>query len=75
MSWANDMGFDGYDLDGGFSTSNKGDDTWTTKDGEVIEIKNMSDKHLFNAYRKFNDHTLAREMLLRLFAKSAEVLK
>jgi hypothetical protein len=40
---------------------------WTTKDGQVIPIKDMGDRHLFNAYCHSQDSLLFREMVLRLF--------
>jgi hypothetical protein len=40
---------------------------WTTKDGREIAIKDMDDRHLFNAYRHSQDRLLFREMVLRLF--------
>jgi hypothetical protein len=68
MSWAIDMGFDGYpdlvDI-----PSNDADDIWVTKDNQKVRIGKMTDEHLYFAYRKFNDDRLAREMLLRLFKK------
>lgn len=42
-------------------------EVWTTKDGREIAIKDMDDKHLFNAYRHSQDRLLFREMVLRLF--------
>ena len=42
-------------------------EVWTTKDGREISIKDMDDKHLFNAYRHSQDRLLFREMVLRLF--------
>ena len=42
-------------------------DVWTTKDGREIAIKDMDDRHLFNAYRHSQDELLFREMVLRLF--------
>ena len=42
-------------------------EVWTTKDGREIAIKDMEDKHLFNAYRYSQDGLLFREMVLRLF--------
>lgn len=71
MSWAEDMGFDGYpDLVDIPSTDE--DSVWVTKDRKEILISEMTDSHLYFAYRKFNDDRLAREMLLRLFKKASE---
>jgi len=42
-------------------------EVWTTKDGRCIAIRDMDDKHLFNAYRQSQDRLLFREMVLRLF--------
>lgn len=73
MSFAEDNGYDGYDIeDIGWVRNN---DIWVMKGGEEIYISDMEDKHLYYAYRKFNDGRLLREIVLRLFAKSAEVLK
>lgn len=72
MSYVEDMGFDGYPLPFEIPCL---DDIWVTKDGTEIRISDMEDKHLYFAYRKFNDDRLAREMLLRLFAKSAGITK
>jgi len=47
-------------------------DRWVTKDGTSICISDMEDSHLYNAYKKFNDERLAREILLRLFKKASE---
>jgi hypothetical protein len=41
--------------------------TWVTKDGQQILVKDMSDRHLLNAYKKFGRSDLFKEMVVRLF--------
>jgi hypothetical protein len=40
---------------------------WNTKDGTVVFIGDMTDKHLLNAYKMFGDEDLFKEMVVRLF--------
>ena len=69
MSDAVDM-MDYYPLD---NPINEHSIFWTTKDGREILISSMSNEHLLNAFLKFNDKRLAREITIRLFTK--EVIK
>jgi len=70
MSWADEnglsVGVGGVRYEVQAIVANR---TWTTKDGRNIKISEMTDSHLYNAYKKFDDERLAREILLRLFAK------
>lgn len=67
MSYAEEMGYDAYD--GQFT--NYDDSSWLTAEGNWVLIRDMSDKHLFYAYRKSADERLLKEMMLRLFKERA----
>ena len=68
MSWADENG-----ISMGITyNQNTTSDRWMTKDGTSICISDMTDSHLYNAYKKFDDERLAREMLLRLFKKASD---
>ena len=68
MSWADEYGISIGITDNQNTTS----DRWMTKDGTSICISDMTDSHLYNAYKKFDDERLAREILLRLFKKASD---
>ena len=42
---------------------------WKTAKGESIRICDMTNEHLYNAYKKFNDDRLEKEIIGRIFKK------
>ena len=45
-------------------------EVWTTKDGVIVLIQDMADKHLLNAFKKFKNTNLSNEILIRLFERT-----
>lgn len=45
-------------------------EVWTTKDGVIVLIQDMTDKHLLNAFKKFRNTSLGNEILIRLFERA-----
>jgi len=74
MSWAEEQAIDigPPNRFGEFFPTRESSNIWATKDGRRLKISEMTDEHLYNAYKKFNAETLAREILLRLFKKEVE---
>lgn len=72
MSYAEDDGYDGYDLSECRKKSSK--ERWYSANGEIA-ISDMTDTHLYYAFRKTDDKRLRREILLRLFADYTGVEK
>ena len=72
MSYAEDEGYDGYDLSEFRKKSSK--EQWYSANGEIA-ISDMTDIHLYYAFRKTDDKRLRREILLRLFAEYAGIEK
>ena len=71
MSWADDQGYYADIPDD--SPPRVINRTWKTRHGEIISVSEMSDTHLYHAYKKFGDSQLLGEMVLRLFAERIKV--
>lgn len=69
MNWANENMMDIYDPDD-FDPDELGEDEWLTRDEKVIKISDMTNQHLYNAYRLTGAECLQREILLRLFRRN-----
>ena len=68
MNWAEENNFDGYEPD--YDPDELGEDNWLSRDGTIIKIYEMTNQHLYNAYKLTNDERLQREMMLRLFRRN-----
>ena len=51
------------------------EDEWRKANGTIIKISDMNDGHLRNAYNKFEDYRLLREMMLRASRAMTEEMK
>jgi hypothetical protein len=71
MSWANDQGYYAYPPDDSSPRVVHG--KWQTKNGEIIKVSDMTDTHLYHAYKKFGDTQLLGEMVMRIFAERIKV--
>ena len=69
MSYAEDNGYDVYDDWSKASVKELRENLWKTKEGKIIMIKDLDNKHLFNAYIKSGNETLFKEMVYRLFER------
>jgi predicted transcriptional regulator len=70
MSYAEENGYDIGEGDWSKSSVKElRENLWITKEGEKIMIKNLDNRHLFNAYMKSGNETLFKEMVIRLFEK------
>ena len=61
--------YDPDDHNGGFINHDQEirKDGWLQNNGESIDIGDMTDKHLLNAYKLSGDERLFAEMVVRLF--------
>lgn len=71
MNFANDQGYYAYITDDSPPRVVYG--KWQTKNGQIIKVSDMSDNHLYHAYKKFGDSQLLGEMVMRLFAERIKV--
>lgn len=69
MSYAEDECIDCYDHDDDKYKTFCSDLLWTTREGERVRIGDMTDSHLFNAYKKTLDDDLFKEMVVRSFLR------
>jgi hypothetical protein len=57
-----------YEEPDSFDRESREDRKWRTASGTVINVANMTDAHLYNAYIKTGSEMLRDEMVVRLFA-------
>jgi hypothetical protein len=72
--WASEFGgdvliYEGFveDREARQNHQNFRNNTWRTKDGRDIPLKDMDDSHLCNAYKYSGRNDLFKEMVVRLF--------
>lgn len=71
MSWAEDNGIDIGDADDfDQDVEYKVEHLWQTKDDKTIKVSEMTNQHLYYAYKLTGAQRLQREMVLRLFMKN-----
>ena len=71
MNWANENMMDIYDPDDfDQDVEYKVEHLWQTKDGKTIKVSEMTNQHLYYAYKLTGAQSLQREMMLRLFMKN-----
>lgn len=71
MSWAEDNGIDIGDADDfDQDVEYQVEHLWRTKDGRTIKISEMTNQHLYNAYKLKGAQSLQHEMILRLFRRN-----
>ena len=71
MSWAEDNIYEGFWPDDTTNPLWFRTFEWTTKEGNIVKLKDMSERHLFNSYNKCTDsdmqEAMMKEMTYRLF--------